>query len=78
MKKSKVRKMKRGELKVISCQKNRKGIATPMARYAQELIWEDVITVRHRFEDDYEGWIDPYDEEYQEYLDYLEFLDCLN
>lgn len=76
--KSEMQMMSNEELNIIAQKKNKRGIAVPEAKYAQELIWERRFYSCNRFEDDYEGWIDPYDEGYQEYLDYVEFMDCLN
>ena len=48
--------MKREELMELAKEKNKKGIATPVARYAQELLWEERYPERSRLVDDYEGW----------------------
>lgn len=54
--KSEMRKMEREELRKIAMEKNKKGIATLAARYAQELLWEARYPWVERREDDYEGW----------------------
>lgn len=63
-KKTEMRKMERKELRMISMEKNKKGIATLAARYAQELLWENRNPCGERREDDYDGW-SLCDEEYR-------------
>lgn len=65
------------QINVIAQKKNKRGIATSEAKYAQELIWEKRFYSETRFVDDYEGWIDPYDEDFQEYLDFEAFMDFI-
>ena len=75
--KSEMREMTNEELNVIGCEKNKRNLPTPEAKYAQELIWERRIEVRESFVDDYEGWVEVYNEEFQEFLDYVDFIDFL-
>ena len=74
---SEMREMTNEELNLIAMERNKKNCFTSDALFAQELIWERRIDVRESFVDDYEGWIDPYNEDFQEYLDYLEIMDFI-
>jgi len=68
-----LRKMSKEQLISISMEKNQRGIATPAARYAQELLGKEKYHSVKRMEDDYEGWIDQNKEEVQEIVDVIEF-----
>ena len=74
---SEMREMTNDELNVIAIEKNKRNRPIPEAKYAQELIWERRIHVRETIVDECEGWIDPYDEDYQSYLDSIDFMDFL-
>ena len=72
---SKMNELSNEALNVLAQEKNRQGIATSKARYAQELLWERRIQVRENIVDDYEGTIDIYDETIQDYLDFIDILE---
>ena len=74
---SEMREMTREELNLIAQGKNKRGRVTPEAKYAQELIWKRRFYTERRFYDEYEGWLDVYDEEFQEYLDFENELDFI-
>ena len=74
---SEMREMTNEELNVIAMEKNKRNRPTPEAKYAQELIWGKRIKVRETFIDEYEGWIDPYDEDFQDYLDFVDAMDFI-
>lgn len=67
--KREMKQMTREQLRELAKEKNKKGIATPVARYAQELIWEERYPEKIRLVDDYEGWINEEDEKVQDLLD---------
>ena len=71
MKTKEMREMTNEELNVIAMEKNRKNRFTQTAIYAQQLIWERRIEVKERLVDDYEGWVDPYDEGLWEWRDFF-------
>ena len=74
---SEMREMTNEELNLIALKKNTRKLATPEAKYAQELIWERKIHVKEIFVDEYEGEVDLYNEDFQDYLDFLEMLDFI-
>ena len=61
--------MTREQLRELAKENNKQGSATPVARYAQELIWEERYPEKIRLVDDYEGWINEEDEKVQDLLD---------
>lgn len=74
---SEMREMTNEELNLIALKKNTRKLATPEAKYAQELIWERKIQVRKKLEDEYEGEVDLYSEDFQSYLDFVEMMDFI-
>ena len=67
--KREMKQMTREQLREVAKEKNKKGIATQAANYAQHLLWEERYPEKIRIVDDYEGWVDKEDERVQVLLD---------